>query len=166
VDGRQVDGRQVDGRQVDGRQVDGRQVDGRQVDGRQVDGRQVDGRQVDGQQVDGRQVDGQQVDGQQVDDSRWMASRWMTAQQARIKKPSRWAGQDLGRIWAGSKRAINNLYNICLHIHPTLNGSRHSSKRNWGTRSDHHRHLSNHMNKERFYKNTRDERRFLFCFYT
>jgi hypothetical protein len=61
---------------------------------------------------------------------------------------------------------INNLHNICLHIHPTLNGSRHSSERNWGTRSDHHRHLSNHMNKERFYKNTRDERRFLFCFYT
>jgi hypothetical protein len=61
---------------------------------------------------------------------------------------------------------INNLHNICLHIHPTLNGSRHSSGHNWGTRSDHHRHLSNHMNKERFYKNTRDERRFLFCFYT
>jgi hypothetical protein len=61
---------------------------------------------------------------------------------------------------------INNLHNICLHIHPTLYELPRNLGSNWGTRSNHRRYLLNHKNKERFYKNTRDERRVLFCFYT
>jgi hypothetical protein len=61
---------------------------------------------------------------------------------------------------------INNLHNICLHIHQTLYELPHNLGSNWGTRSNHRRYLLNHKNKERFYKNTRDERRVLFCFYT
>jgi hypothetical protein len=72
---------------------------------------------------------------------------------------------------AGSKGAINNLHNTCLHTHPTLHELPHNLGSNWGTRSNHRRYLLNHKNKERFYKNNRDinfyfERRFLFCFYT
>jgi hypothetical protein len=133
------------------RQVDDRQVDDRQVDDRQVDDRQVDDRQVDDRQVDDRQVDDRQVDDRQVDD-----------RPAHKKSPA--AG--LGRIWAGSKGAINNLHNTYLHTHLTLHELPHNLGRNWGTRSNHRRHLLNHKNKERFYKNTRDERRVLFCFYT
>jgi hypothetical protein len=103
--------------------------------------------------VDGRQVDGRQVDGRQVDDSPASAHK---------KGPA----DGLGRIWAGSKRAINNLHNICLHIHPTLYELPHNLGSNWGTRSNHRRYLLNHKNKERFYKNNHDERRFLFCFCT
>jgi hypothetical protein len=132
--------------------VDDQQVDDQQVDDQQVDDQQVDDQQVDDQQVDDQQVDDQQVDDQQVDDQR-------------IKKPRRWAGQ-WGRHWAGSKRAINNLHNICLHIHPTLYELPRNLGSNWGTRSNHRRYLLNHKNKERFYKNNHDERRFLFCFYT
>jgi hypothetical protein len=61
---------------------------------------------------------------------------------------------------------INNLHNICLHIHPTLYELPRNLGSNWGTRSNHRRYLLNHKNKERFYKNNHDERRFLFCFCT
>jgi hypothetical protein len=125
-------------------------VDDRQVDDRQVDDRQVDDRQVDDRQVDDRQVDDRQVDDRQVDD-----------RPAHKKSPAIKRGNG-----AGSKGAINNLHNTCLHTHLTLHELPHNLGSNWGTRSDHHRHLSNHMNKERFYKNNHDERRFLFYFYT
>jgi hypothetical protein len=78
--------------------------------GQQMTGQQMTGQRITGQRMTGQQMTGQRITGQRITGQR------MTGQQGRIKKsPAIKRGNG-----AGSKGAINNLYNTCLHTHLTL----------------------------------------------